>query len=148
MPTTSTSTSSSSAAADKLSRCKQQFELWRKQQALKTGKPVIPNSLWKEAIKLIPEFSISRISQELRLNQARLRLKQIELGSSQKAKQKSKQSTEFLQLQHPITFPTQSTAVSDLRFSIQKADGSHLRVALPTSQDKLAEILFNSFLQA
>jgi hypothetical protein len=124
------------------------FELWRKQQAMKSGKPVIPDSLWKEAIALIKEFSISRISQELRLNQARLRLKQLELSSSLTTKQKAKQSTEFLQLQHPITFPTLSTSDSDLQFSIQKADGSHLRVALPTSQDKLAETLFNSFLQA
>jgi hypothetical protein len=115
---------------------------------MKSGKPVIPDSLWREAIKLIPQFSISRISQELRLNQACLRLKQLELDSSQKAKLKSKQSTGFLEIKQPITIPTQSTSDSDLHFSIQKADGSRLTLSVPKSEDKLAQTLFNSFLQA
>lgn len=146
MPTFSTT--SSTSTSDRLSRCKQQFELWRKEQATKATKPVIPDSLWKEAIKLIKEFSISRVCQELRLNQARLRLKQLELGSSPKTKQKAKQSIGFLELQHPITKPTPSTSESDLHFSIQKADGSRLTLSFPKSEDKLALSLFNSFLQA
>jgi len=115
MPTVSTT--SSTSASDKLSICKQKFELWRKHQATKATKPIIPDSLWKEAIKLCQEFSISRVASELRLNQARLRLKQLELSSSLGAKLKSKQNIEFLELQHPITQPTLSTATSDLHFS-------------------------------
>lgn len=57
---------------------KKHFELWQEQQVMKAGKkPVIPESLWRDAIALIKEFSISRVAAELRLNQARLRLKVI-----------------------------------------------------------------------
>ena len=151
MPASST-TSAYTSVSDKLSRCKQKFELWRKEQSSKAGKPIIPDSLWNETIKLTPELSISRIATELRLNQARLRLKQFELGSSQKTIQESKQESEFLELQHPVTFPSLSASTistsSDLHFSIQKTDGSRLTLSLPSSQDKLAETLFISFLQA
>jgi|GEM_PF-2809381 len=71
MPASST-TSAYTSVSDKLSRCKQKFELWRKEQKTKAGKPIIPDSLWNEAIKLTPELSISRIAAQLRLNQARL----------------------------------------------------------------------------
>ncbi len=147
-----TTVSTAASHSDKLSRCKQKFELWRKEQSSKAGKPIIPDSLWNETIKLIPELSISRIAAQLRLNQARLRLKQFELGSLQKTIQESKQESEFLELQHPVAFPSLSasaiSAINDLHFSIQKTDGSRLTLSLPSSQDKLAETLFNSFLQA
>ena len=72
-----TTVSTAASHSDKLSRCKLKFELWRKEQAVKSEKPIIPDSLWNEAIKLIPELSISRIATELRLNQARLRLERL-----------------------------------------------------------------------
>ena len=119
--------------SDKLSICKEHFDSWRKESAGNSKRRIIPDALWKEAVSLIgTEFTISRVTQELRLNQARLRQKQIELNSASPADNKIKKrankktkSNQFIRFDAPLPRPAQPDSF-DLRLVVQKQDQTRL----------------------
>jgi hypothetical protein len=135
-------------SSDKLSRCKQLFDSWRKQASTNRGKRIIPRSLWKEAVSLIgAEFTISRIASELGLNLARLREKQIELNASSSKNKREKNETQFIQLKTSIPFPAK-TYSSDLQISITRSDGTRLSLCLNSSHNDMVQNLVTAFIRS
>lgn len=147
-------------SSNKLLSCKKAFDSWRKESLTKRGKRIIPNQLWKQALELIADYSISRVAQELRLNQARLRQKQIELNSASLFDNKTTshnrinnragretESNHFVQFDAPLQLPTQPHSF-DLKIVAEKVDHTRLELSLSASQGAIAERLFQLFLHS
>lgn len=147
-------------SSNKLLRCKKAFDSWRKDSLTKRGKRIIPERLWKQAIELIADYSISRVAQELRLNQARLRQKQTELNSDSLFDNKTisldktsnrdgreTESNQFVRLDAPLQLQTQHHSF-DLKIVAEKVDQTRLELSLSASQQQLAEKLFQLFLHS
>ena len=125
---------------DKLSICRAAFESWRHQR---TGKRIIPDKLWLQAVSLLDDYPISRVAKELRLNATQLRQKQLAFKPQQPLGEHIKEQVSFLELNHllPIANNPSGLETSTLDLLIERVDGTRLTLSIPASDNNLVQTL-------
>jgi hypothetical protein len=133
-----------------LEQVKAELEAWRSE---KSGHKRIPQHLWDKAYALLKSYSISVVSQQLRLDHNKLRRG---INSFQKLpRQNIKRKKAFFELKssdlQTATLPNISSSVlsqpqATCRIVFERSDGSRLSLFLPTDWSKI-EAICNGFLR-
>jgi hypothetical protein len=131
-----------------LEQVKAEFEAWRSNRTSRR----IPDTLWAKALALLDNYTISRVSRELRLDPIYLRQRQVKAPESFLELTAQELSTKTLasssqQTSSATSATTEQTTQAACRILIERADGSRLSFSLSVDCN-IIESLCTSFLRA
>jgi hypothetical protein len=132
--------------SDDLSQTRALFEPWR---ATRSGREKIPEPLWQAVVALHGRYSASQLCREWHLSAGALRARLREAGGQLA----SAATPEFVPLRLealglPVADRPATPAEAPLRLVWERADGTRLRLLLPTSLWARAESLCQAFLHS
>src|SRR3954469_9169586 len=135
------------ALADDLSRTRALFEQWRATRSSLHEK--IPEELWQAVVALRDRYPVSQLCRELHLSAGALRARLRQTGGQPS----SAATPEFVPLRLetlglPVVDRPTTPADASIRLVWERADGTRLRLLLPTSLWARAESLCQAFLHS
>jgi hypothetical protein len=115
---------------------RQQFEDWR---AAQTQKGPLPQHLWQAAAALLPRFPLALVARACRLNPSKL--KQVATGKTPQRKSASATFRTLTTDPLPPASALVAPPAAEVRFTLERRDGTRLAVTCPAQPVELAAAL-------